>query len=120
MKNDGIYDAAVVGAGPAGLAAGLGIAREGAKVAVIGPQADPSDNRTAALLTGSLQLLRNLGAWERCSGAGTPLLAVRIIDDMGALLHAPEVLFTAAEVGLDAFGSNIPNVVLTQALRRRA
>lgn len=120
MKNDGIYDVAVVGAGPAGLAAALGIAREGAKVAVIGPQADPSDNRTAALFTGSLQLLRNLGAWEECSGAGTPLLAIRIIDDMGALLRAPEVLFTAAEVGLDAFGSNIPNVVLTQALRRRA
>lgn len=120
MKNDGIYDVAVVGAGPAGLAAALGISREGAKVAVIGPQADPSDNRTAALFTGSLQLLRNLGAWEECSGAGTPLLAIRIIDDMGALLRAPEVLFTAAEVGLDAFGSNIPNVVLTQALRRRA
>ena len=120
MKNDGIYDVAVVGAGPAGLAAALGIAREGAKVAVIGPQADPSDNRTAALFTGSLQLLRNLGAWEECSGTGTPLLAIRIIDDMGALLRAPEVLFTAAEVGLDAFGSNIPNVVLTQALRRGA
>ena len=120
MKNDGIYDVAVVGAGPAGLAAALGISREGAKVAVIGPQADPSDNRTAALFTGSLQLLRNLGAWEECSGAGTPLLAIRIIDDMGALLRAPEVLFTAAEVGLDAFGSNIPNVVLTQALRRGA
>jgi 2-octaprenyl-6-methoxyphenol hydroxylase len=120
MKNDGIYDVAVIGAGPAGLAAALGIAREGAKVAVIGPQADPSDNRTAALFTGSLQLLRNLGAWEECSGAGTPLLAIRIIDDMGALLRAPEVLFTAAEVRLDAFGSNIPNVVLTQALRRRA
>jgi len=120
MKNDAQHDVAVVGAGPAGLAAALGIACQGAKVAIVGPPTAAADNRTAALFTGSLQLVRSLGAWDDCSASGEPLLAIRIIDDTGSLLRAPEVLFTAAEVGLDAFGCNIPNVVLTQALRRQA
>jgi len=120
MENDAQHDVAVVGAGPAGLAAALGIACQGAKVAIVGPPTAAADNRTAALFTGSLQLVRSLGAWDDCSASGEPLLAIRIIDDTGSLLRAPEVLFTAAEVGLDAFGCNIPNVVLTQALRRQA
>jgi len=120
MKNNVQHDVAVVGAGPAGLAAALSIARQGVRVAVVAPSNSHPDNRTAALFTGSQQLLRNLGAWDDCSACGEPLLAIRIIDDMGSLLRAPEVVFTAAEVGLSALGCNIPNVVLTQALRRQA
>ena len=120
MKNDVQYEIVVVGAGPAGLAAALGIARQGVRVAVVAPKTGAADTRTAALFTGSLSLLRSLGAWEDCRAAAEPILAIRIVDDMGSLLRAPEVVFTAAEVGLDALGCNIPNVILTQALRRQA
>lgn len=120
MKSEAQHNVAVVGAGPAGLAAALGIARQGVTVAVVGPQTGATDNRTAALFTGSMQLLRSLGAWDDSSALSEPLLAIRVVDDMGSLLRAPEVMFTAAEVGLDALGFNIPNAVLTQALRRRA
>ncbi len=120
MKSEARHDVAVVGAGPAGLAAALGVARQDVTVAVVGPQAGASDNRTAALFTGSMQLLRSLDAWDDCRALSEPLLAIRVVDDMGSLLRAPEVVFTAGEVGLDALGYNIPNVVLTQALRRRA
>src|ERR1051326_7297031 len=120
MKTDAMLDVAVVGAGPAGLAAALAIARQGVKVAVIAPQTDAADNRTAALFTSSLQLLRSLRAWEDCSASSEPINAIRIIDDMGRLLRAPDVLFPASEVGLDVLGYNIPNVVLTRALRREA
>ena len=120
MKNDVQYEVVVVGAGPAGLAAALGIARQGVRVAVVAPKTGPADTRTAALFTGSLSLLRSLGAWEDCRASAEPILAIRIVDDMGSLLRAPEVVFTAAEVGLDALGCNIPNVILTQALRRQA
>jgi 2-octaprenyl-6-methoxyphenol hydroxylase len=120
MKNAVQYDIAVVGAGPAGLAAALCLSRLGPRVALIGPPPDRSDTRTAALFTGSVQLLRNLGAWEHCNGAAEALVAIRILDDMGALLRAPEVLFTAAEVGLDTFGYNVPNGVLAEGLHRQA
>ena len=120
MKNDVQYEVVVVGAGPAGLAAALGIARQGVRVAVVAPKTGAADTRTAALFTGSLSLLRSLGAWEDCCASAEPILAIRIVDDMGSLLRAPEVVFTAAEVGLDALGRNIPNVILTQALRRQA
>ncbi len=120
MKNDVQYEVAVIGAGPAGLAAALGIARHGVEVVLLAPKATAPDNRTAALFTGSLCLLRSLGAWDDCRAAGEPLRAIRIVDDMGGLLRAPEVLFTAAEIGEEALGCNVPNVALTQALRRQA
>jgi 2-octaprenyl-6-methoxyphenol hydroxylase len=120
MKNDAILDVAVVGAGPAGLAAALAIARQGVKVVVLAPQTATPDNRTAALFTSSLQFLRSLGAWADVSTSSEPIKAIRIIDDMGSLLRAPEVLFPASEVGLDILGYNIPNAVLTRALRRQA
>jgi 2-octaprenyl-6-methoxyphenol hydroxylase len=120
MKNTVHYDAGIVGAGPAGLAAALCLSRLGLRVALIGPRPCRSDTRTAALFTGSVQLLRNLGAWEDCRGAAEALVAIRILDDMGALLRAPEVLFTATEVGLDVFGYNVPNGALVEALHRQA
>ncbi len=119
MKNMVQFDVGVVGAGPAGLAAALCLARLGLRVGLIGPPAAPGDNRTAALFTGSVQLLRNLGVWDDCRARAEPLVAIRIVDDMGGLLRAPEVVFTAAEVGLEAFGYNVPNAVLVDALHKQ-
>ena len=78
-----------------------------------------SDRRTAALFSGSIELLRNLGAWEACAPHSAPLTAIRLVDDTGRLLKAPEVTFHAREVNLDAFGCNVPNDVLVDALMAR-
>ena len=40
---------------------------------------------------------------------------MRIADDRGGLVRAPEILFTAAEIGLDSFGINLPNPTLLGA-----
>jgi 2-octaprenyl-6-methoxyphenol hydroxylase len=120
MKNAVQFDLGVAGGGPAGLAAALGLASTGCRVALVAPPTTHPDNRTAALFTGSLQLLRSLGVWEECRAEATAVRAIRIIDDMGGLLRAPEVVFSAADVGLDAFGYNIPNAVLTRALHAKA
>jgi 2-octaprenyl-6-methoxyphenol hydroxylase len=123
-----IHDALVVGGGPAGLAAALSLGRIGLDVALAAPPHQPAyqsggaarDRRTAALFGGSVELLRNLGVWERLSAASEPLIAIRIIDDTGGLLKAPEVTFKASEAGLDAFGYNVPNAVLVDAMMAAA
>lgn len=122
--SDARYAAAVVGGGPAGLAAALSLGRLGLETALVGPPHRPAggdnDQRTAALFTGSIELLRNLGAWRGVEAESEPLEAIRIIDDTGALLRAPEVVFTAAEVGLDVFGANVPNRPLVASLHQAA
>ncbi len=117
-------DIAVVGAGPAGLSAALALERIGARTICAGPPFDPDptrpDTRTTALLAGSVQLLENIGVWSHCSSCAAPLKAIRIIDDTGWLLRAPEVEFHARELGLDAFGYNIPNRALMMAMTEQA
>lgn len=113
-------EAAVIGAGPAGLTAALALAASGVDVAIAAPPYDAArteaDRRTTALLPGSIELLKNLGVWAACAQHGAPLEGVRIVDDRGALLRAPEVLFRAQEVDLKAFGVNMPNAALNAAL----
>ncbi len=120
MKNGTSFDVGVVGTGPAGLASALALAGLGLRVIAIGTAPAGRDTRTAALFAGSITLLDNLGVGEACREAGEPITGIRIIDDMGSLLRAPEVTFTAAEAGLDRFGYNVPNARLVEALRQRA
>ncbi|MDX2307349.1 MAG: FAD-dependent monooxygenase, partial [Hyphomicrobium sp.] len=110
----------VIGGGPAGLVTAIGLALSGRRVTLAAAPHKPGgtdrDRRTAALLGGSIDVLRNIGAWERCKVASAPLTAIRIIDDTGRILRAPEVLFTAEEIGAEAFGYNVPNAALMDAL----
>ena len=78
------------------------------------------DNRTTALLAGSVTALETLGVWQACLPHAAPLRKIRIVDDTVRLLRAPEVLFDAAEIDLDAFGHNIENRHLLAALEARA
>ncbi len=109
----------VVGTGPAGIAAALCLAKVGCNVVIAGPPpaaAGEDDTRTAALLESSMVLLRNLGIGPPVAANAAPISAIRIIDDTGHLLRAPEVVFAARDVGLDAFGANVPNRSLVAAL----
>ena len=45
---------------------------------------------------------------------------MRLVDDTGRLIRAPEVRFACDEIGLDAFGYNIENRALIEALEQRA
>lgn len=113
-------DAAVIGAGPTAMAAALALAASRVPVALVGPSYDPDhavrDRRTTALLPSSLQMLETLGVWELCAEHAAALEAVRIVDDRGGLLRAPEVLFRADELGLASFGANVANFPLNAAL----
>jgi len=112
--------AIVVGGGPAGLTAAISLAEGGVHTALVGLRPAKADNRTTALLAGSVAALDTLGVWSMCAEKAAPLRTMRIVDDTGRLWRAPEVKFSADEIGLDAFGYNIENRHLIDALVKRA
>jgi 2-octaprenyl-6-methoxyphenol hydroxylase len=107
---------AVVGAGPVGLAAGLALEKAGYNVAVIGPPARGTDERTSALLVGSIAFLDEIAVWPALVRAAAPLRTLRIVDGTDRLIRAPEVSFESTEIGLEAFGYNVPNAFLISVL----
>ena len=107
---------AVVGAGPVGLAVALVLNDIGYQVALVAPALPPADQRTSALLAGSVALLERIGVWSDIAGEAAPLRTMRIVDGTHRLIRAPEVAFHAREIGLDAFGYNIANSKLVSAL----
>jgi 2-octaprenyl-6-methoxyphenol hydroxylase len=119
-KTGAIYDVAVIGGGPAGLAAATALSDAGARTALIARRVTYGDNRTTALLGGSVDLLRQLDVWAGCEADVAALRVMRLVDDTGRLVRAPEVRFSSDEIGLDAFGYNIENRALMAAMEARA
>jgi 2-octaprenyl-6-methoxyphenol hydroxylase len=112
-------EAAVVGAGPAGLVSAIALQAAGVETVLIAPAAK-LDQRTTALLASSVTALATLDVWRTCLPQAAPLRRIRIVDDTKRLFRAPEVVFDAAEIGLEAFGYNVENRYLLAALEARA
>jgi 2-octaprenyl-6-methoxyphenol hydroxylase len=110
---------AIVGAGPVGLAAGLALAAAGREVVLFGAVSAPRDGRTVALLDGSWRLLEALGLTPALEEVAAPLAVMRLVDDTGSLFRQPPAEFKAAELGLTAFGWNIENAALVEAMAAR-
>src|SRR5689334_23483239 len=114
-----IYDTAVIGGGPAGLTAAIALAATGANTALLARRVPYADNRTTALLGASTDLLERLDVWPRCRDKAAALRTMRLVDDTGRLIRAPEVRFASEEIGLEQFGYNIDNRSLMVALEER-
>lgn len=110
------YEIAVVGGGLAGSVAALALARGGRKVVLVAPEHGGDDHRTTALMDHSIRFMERLGLWESIVSSAAPLTVMQIIDGTDRLLRAPTAQFRAADLGLYAFGYNIPNRVLLDTL----
>lgn len=110
------FDIAVVGGGLAGSIAAVALSRGGRRVALIAPQAGSRDLRTTALMDQSLRMMERLGLWDAVRPSAAPLSTMQIIDGTKRLLRAPVVAFRSAEIGLEAFGYNMPNTALMDVL----
>jgi 2-octaprenyl-6-methoxyphenol hydroxylase len=115
-----VYDSIIIGGGPAGLTSAIALAETGAKTALLARHAPYADNRTTALLGTSTDLLERLDVWRRCSDKAAALKTMRLVDDTGRLIRAPEVRFSSDEIGREQFGFNIDNRSLVAALEERA
>ena len=93
-----VYDAAVIGGGPAGLTAAIALAATGARTALLARRVPYADNRTTALLGASTDLLEHLDVWSRCRDKAAALRTMRLVDDTGRLIRSPEVRFTSDEI----------------------
>ena len=120
LSSSEAYDVVVIGGGPVGLAAAVALALTGATTALIARRAPYADNRTTALLGGSIDFLQTLDVWPHVADKAAALQVMRLVDDTGRLIRAPEVRFACDEIGLDAFGYNIENRLLLAALEQRA
>lgn len=109
-------DILVAGAGLAGLAAALALARAGHDVTIVGPVDLRATTRTVALLDGSMRFFGALGLRAAVEAQGAPLRVMRIVDDTGSLFRGSPAAFNADEIGLDAFGWNIENGLLLKLL----
>lgn len=116
------FDCLIAGNGPVGLASAIALRLQGHTIALTGeapvvvePLLDP---RTFALFQPSLCFLGNLGI-ALPPDAVCPLRAIRLIDDTGHLVRAPEVVFEARDINLPEFGLNVPNAALVHALMHR-
>src|SRR3954452_16881038 len=115
MSNtDASFDVIVVGGGPAGIAAAIALSQTGARTALVARKAPYADNRTTALLGGSVDFLEGLGVWPACRDRAAGLKTMRLGDDTGRVIRAPDVRFAADEIGLDVFGYNIANALLVE------
>ena len=112
-------DILIAGAGLAGLTAAFGLAQAGFGVVCCGATERTGRGRTVALLDQSAALLESLGLWAGLRAQAAPLRSLRLIDDTGAFFPPRPVEFHATEIGLDAFGWNIENNRMADALSDR-
>jgi 2-octaprenyl-6-methoxyphenol hydroxylase len=108
VQSDIHTQAVIIGGGPVGWASALAFAQAGIQTVLVARDEPLRDERTVALMQGSLAYLDGLGIATRSISDATPLETMRLIDGTSRLIRAPEVNFDANEIGHPFFALNVP------------
>jgi 2-octaprenyl-6-methoxyphenol hydroxylase len=117
---DRVCDVLVAGSGLAGLAAAIAFARAGFDVVCCGRDERMAQGRTVAMLDRTVAYLESIGLWPAIEAEAAPMRGLRIIDDTGSLFPFRPLEFQCSEIGLAAFGWNIENKRMADALLEQA
>lgn len=114
-----MYDIAIIGAGPVGLAFALSLADSGLRVAVVERQGEaaladpPFDGREIALTHNSRRVMEEVGAWERLpEDAVSPLSRAKVLNGRGPL----GLSFTPEPGKAGPLGFLVPNHLIRRSL----
>ena len=114
------YAVCVTGGGLAGLTAALQLAKtcenRGERLALIAPVRSGHDLRTTAMMMPSIAMLKNLNVWGDMQKHSAGLKTMRLIDGSNRLIRAPVTEFRSMEMGMEAFGYNVPNERILSSL----
>ena len=116
VLNKPLTDIVISGGGPAGMMAALALASKGYHIVLLGPETDPGDRRTTALMMPAIRLLETIDVWAGIEPEAAALQSMRIVDATQRLIRSPTVTFRATEIDEEAFGYNIPNAILNEKL----
>lgn len=116
----------IIGGGIGGLALANLLGKSGLSTTIVEkrnfsiPDKKEFYGRTAALMGGSINILKALDIWPEIEQRTAPLKAMRIIDDSNPNIEPVEINFPANEISKDCFGHNIPNMMLHKILADKA
>lgn len=118
-------DVLISGGGVPGLTLATLLGAIGLRVTVIDPHppqplsAIRPEGRTAALMAGSVNILKSTGAWDQCAKYGAALETLAIVEQGSRHTKPVRADFRAGDAGLPCFGVNIPNSTLRAAMAER-
>ncbi len=113
-----VFDAAIVGAGPAGSALAILLARAGHSVLLLEAKSFPRDKVCGDFVSPKgLQSLKNLGCYDEIAAVGCTRLRSSVVYLNGKKLSEG---FLPALHGYPEFGHAVPRQVLDEVLFRRA
>ncbi len=115
-KNEIKSDICIIGGGLVGKTTALKLAQNGSTVVLCAPKAETVDTRTTALLMQTVAFFEKLGLWKKLSKNAFPLKIMRIVDGSNRLIRSPQTDFKSSEIDLEAFGYNLKNTDILEAL----